>query len=197
MSRVASLPFRCVAFVALVLTCTPTLASSGKPLSEMLASEDEEERERGLALAQEREHLTDTELRTLVQSLRFGRLPDRITDTKWVYGPLTTDTPLTSLLIRHPKGSFALLLSALNDENYNVRRYSAFCLGRMCLPSAIPKLRQAFLAELEKSQLITAIDASGKESPCVSVLAAMAVASARLDGTGTVEWLFGLFVNGL
>lgn len=182
---------------AMIWRFLPSAAyAAEKPLSEMLLSVDAEERERALATALSRPRLFAGELRALVQAQRFMRLPDRIRDNKFVFGPVTTDTAVTRALLRHGDAAFPFLIVGLRDDDYNVRRYSAFCLGRLCRRQALPELRRSLEAEIPKAQTMSAADASGQEGPFISVLAAMAEAAVRIDAPGTVEWMLGWFVSG-
>jgi hypothetical protein len=188
---------RVVVLLGLLVMADPScLSASDVPLSEKLLSTDTEERALALATAQQQSRLSQDELKALVASLRLPCIPEGISDTRWVYGPVTAENAVTRLLLRQADASFPFLLAGLESDNSDVRRYASFCLGRMCRASALSALRKAFMAELPRAERMKARDAWGKETPLMSGLIAMAEASARLEGPGSVEWLLKLFGSG-
>jgi hypothetical protein len=90
--------------------------------------------------------------------------------------------------------SEALLERALDNPDWNVRRYSAFTLGQMCARRAIPALRRALWRELpiaEHSRATTI--APSKQTRILSVVDAIIIAMARINTQQAVIELLSLY----
>jgi hypothetical protein len=176
--------------------CTNTRASVAEerePLVALLRSETTSERSRGYEIAAARRALSADEIRALIGCLRYPDQPVK-KPRHSPYGPETTETRPTQILVGHGEQAFPLLLEALSDRDWNTRRYVAFCLGRICNDAAIPPLRRALGEEVVRASSSSIQMGERPRAPLLSVVGAMVDAYARLDRSQAFEWALGLFV---
>ncbi len=99
--------------------------------------------------------------------------------------------------MKHGQESKSLLLEALRSNDWDTRRYSAFCLGLIGDPSIIPDLRAAILREPEKVSTAKIRVGEGTARLPLFVLRAMVQAYARIDSREAFMWLLGTFRPGI
>lgn len=167
--------------------------SAKNALAELVGSRDFQDKEAAYALLEKKSVLSETDILFLIEEMKdydgFGRSrPD---------GPDTENTQVTEILIQHGKESLPYLIRSLKNNDWNVRRYSAYCIGTMQSQSAVPELEKAIwdevlLAAKTESTISLVIKTP---RPATFVLRAMVQAYGRIDSRKAVYWLFQLFTN--
>jgi hypothetical protein len=137
--------------------------------------------------------LSDEDVLFLIEQMKaydgFGRSrPD---------GPDTEDTQLTAILTKHSNESLPHLINSLNSTDWNVRRYSAFCIGEIGNESSLPELEKAILDEIPlaaKTKWGISVTWQ-KPMPATYVLRAMIQAYGHIDSRKAVNRFLELFID--
>ncbi len=127
--------------------------------------------------------LSTTDVRALVQD--FDREPANRAAVPMGSWLLTGDTRETRILIAHPVESYPVLIAALDDGSIHVRRYAAFCIGKLGRRDSIPALQRALRKEIA---FATSDRSTGIEWRHAAV-DALIQGYGRIDRRDLVEWL--------
>jgi hypothetical protein len=158
--------------------------------STLLASADAKDRLKAYELLEKKNSISKDEVRMLIERMKdysgVGRVrPD---------GPDTGETPITRVLVKHSRESAPFLLESIKSEDWDIRRYSAFCLGLIGDPSSIPDLRVRIIQEtkmLSKERITVGTGTGPSELP-LFILRAVVQAYARIAPRDEFQWLLSL-----
>ncbi|MCC6132537.1 MAG: hypothetical protein IT186_21645 [Acidobacteria bacterium] len=177
-----------------LVVCAPlvlALQLQAVQLADQLRSPSPEAREKAYAQLEAAGALDAVTIEAAVEAFGFadfgvGRIrPD---------GPDTRETPLTTIVARQGQRARQALLAGLNHKDWNVRRYSAFCLGVIGEAADFSALSRAFCAEVGRAQS-SRFEAKGlRPRPLLSPLRAIAEALARINRQQSASFFLSLFL---
>jgi hypothetical protein len=184
-----------------VAVCSVLLSPSGYTRTEhdayhLCRSVDRSRRSDFLQPTEYREYqhkatLTASDIAFLINALRYDSITERVRSD----GPVTDDTVVTKILVSHGAQTRTPLLAALSSSNGNVRRYSAFCLGRVGGYGVSIALRKAWIAEIGLAEHSTFQIAGQTGSYYFAPLHSMVKALYALEPKETPQWLLSQFAT--